>query len=83
MRLSIYCDAIRRDVLADAIARGTAFELEEEGKPLGDDEDDDGAIFEVESESEEYEGDDVSVTKKKKQHKKKQKRGDFLGNWGF
>mmetsp|Transcript_18039 Transcript_18039/g.38983 ORF Transcript_18039/g.38983 Transcript_18039/m.38983 type:complete len:508 (-) Transcript_18039:44-1567(-) len=78
LRLSIYCDAIRRDVLADAIARDTAFDLEEEGKSSADEDDEYGAIFELESESEEYDGDDVSSKKKRKQ-----KKGDFLGTWGF
>mmetsp|Transcript_1938 Transcript_1938/g.4198 ORF Transcript_1938/g.4198 Transcript_1938/m.4198 type:complete len:291 (-) Transcript_1938:101-973(-) len=71
LRLSIYCDAIRRDVLADAIVRDTAFELEDDGKPLGGEDDDDGGIFEVESESEEYEGDEMPSDKKKKKQTKK------------
>ena len=50
LRLSIYCDAIRRDVLADAIARDTAFDLEEEGKSYADEEGDYDAIIELESE---------------------------------
>lgn len=53
LRLSIYCDAIRRDVLADAIARDTAFDLDEEGNFSADDGEYD-AIIELESESDEY-----------------------------
>ena len=66
LRLSIYCDAIRRDVLTDSIARDTAFELEEVSKVSVDEEGDEDAIFELDSESEEYGGDDVPVQKKKK-----------------
>ena len=62
LRLSIYCDAIRRDVLADAIARDTAFELEEEGKSDVDDYGEYDAI--IESEGQE-------LSKKKKRQKKK------------
>jgi len=70
LRLSVYCDAIRRDVLADAIQRDTAFILEgEEGKSLVDDEGEEDAVFELESESEEYDGDDVLPIKKKKTKK--------------
>lgn len=70
LRLSIYCDAIRRDVLADAIARDTAFDLDEEKKSSGGDIDGDyDALFE--SESEEYDGADVPAAKKKK-------KGDFF-----
>lgn len=65
LRLSIYCDAIRRDVLADSIARDTAFELEEESKISINEEGDEDAIFELDSESEEYGGDDVPVKKKR------------------
>lgn len=72
LRLSIYCDAIRRDVLADAIARDTAFDLEEEEKPSSDD-DDEYAAFELDSESEEYDEDDLPSTKKKTKR-------DFLGS---
>jgi len=54
LRLSIYCDAIRRDVLTDSIARDTAFELEEESKVSVSEEGEDDAIFELDSESEEY-----------------------------
>ena len=70
--MSIYCDAIRRDVLADAIVRDTAFELDDEDKPSGDEEYEDNSFFEGESESEEYDGDEFSVrqTEKKKQPKK-------------
>lgn len=79
LRLSIYCDAIRRDVLADAIARDTAFILEEDSYKSSTDKDDEyDAIFEMESESEEYEG-EASLKKKKK----KQNTGDFLESWGF
>lgn len=64
--MSIYCDAIRRDVLADAIARDTAFYLEEEEKSSrSDGRDKTDAFFELDSESEEYE-EDVSDAKKKK-----------------
>ncbi|KAL7532436.1 hypothetical protein ACHAXR_004624 [Thalassiosira sp. AJA248-18] len=73
LRLSIYCDAIRRDVLADAIARDTAFELEEEVKPSSADDDDDYREYEdsiLESESEEGDGDSA----------KKKKGVVFLGN---
>jgi hypothetical protein len=68
LRLSVYCDAIRRDVLADAIARDTAFILlGEDGKSSEDKMNDDDAMFELESESEEYDGDDIPpMTKKKK-----------------
>ncbi len=67
MRLSIYCDAIRRDVLADAIARDTAFDLDEEGKSVSNEDGDYDAIFELESESEEYEnGEDTSPKKKRR-----------------
>ena len=70
LRLSVYCDAIRRDVLADAIQRDTAFILEgEEGKSLVDVEGEEDAVFELESESEEYDGDDVLPIKKKKTQK--------------
>jgi len=70
LRLSIYCDAIRRDVLADAIARDTAFYLEEEKTSAGSNDGDDyGAIFELDSESEEYNEGDASVAKKKKKWK--------------
>jgi len=70
LRLSVYCDAIRRDVLADAIQRDTAFILEgEEGKSLVDVEGEEDAVFELESESEEYDGDDVLPIKKKKTKK--------------
>lgn len=65
LRLSVYCDAIRRDVLADAIARDTAFILEEEGKSSSEMEGEYDAIFELDSESEEYDGDDVPPKKKK------------------
>ncbi|KAL9184935.1 hypothetical protein ACHAXT_002712 [Thalassiosira profunda] len=75
LRLSIYCDAIRRDVLADAIARDTAFDLEEEGKSYADEEGDYDAIIELESESEEYDGDDAPT--------KKNRKRDFLGSLGF
>ena len=77
LRLSVYCDAIRRDVLADAIARDTAFILEdEEGKSSVDKRGGDDAIFELESESEEYDGDDVPP---KKEKKKPQKSWTFPG----
>jgi hypothetical protein len=77
LRLSVYCDAIRRDVLADAIARDTAFILvSEEGKSSEDKMDDDDAIFELESESEEYDGDDIPPMVKKK---KPQKSWTFPG----
>lgn len=66
LRLSVYCDAIRRDVLADAIARDTAFILEEEGKTSTDTKGEYDAIFELDSESEEYDGDDLPPKKKKK-----------------
>lgn len=65
LRLSIYCDAIRRDVLTDSIARDTAFELEDESKVPVNEEGDEDAIFELDSESEEYGGDDIPVQKKK------------------
>jgi len=65
LRLSVYCDAIRRDVLADAIARDTAFILEDEGKSTSEKEGGDDAIFELDSESEEYDGDDIPPKKKK------------------
>jgi hypothetical protein len=72
LRLSIYCDAIRRDVLADSIARNTAFDLEEEGKSLPDEEGEYDAILELESESEEYDdGGDYTTTRKLKPKKKK------------
>ncbi|KAL7452678.1 hypothetical protein ACHAWC_004401, partial [Mediolabrus comicus] len=74
LRLSIYCDAIRRDVLTDAIARDTAFELEDETKVSVDDEGDEDAIFELDSESEEYGGDDIPLKKRKK----KKNDYDFL-----
>jgi len=81
LRLSVYCDAIRRDVLADAIARDTAFYLEEETKPSSrGDGDETDAIFELESESEEYDGDENSISSKKK--KRKSKTGDFLESLG-
>ena len=79
LRLSVYCDAIRRDVLADAIQRDTAFILEgEEGKSLVDDESEEDAVFELESESKEYDGGDVLPIKKKKT-KKPQKSWIFPG----
>ncbi len=65
LRLSVYCDAIRRDVLADSIARDTAFILEEEGQSSSEKEGDYDAIFELDSESEEYDGDDLPPKKKK------------------
>jgi len=64
--LSIYCDAIRRDILTDSIARDTAFALEEESKVSVNEEGEEDAIFELDSESEEYGGDDVPPVKKKK-----------------
>ncbi len=65
--MSVYCDAIRRDVLADAIARDTAFVLMgEDGTSSEDKMNDDDAMFELESESEEYDGDDIPPMKKKK-----------------
>ena len=82
LRLSIYCDSIRRDVLADAIARDTAFDLEEEKQSSsanGGDEND--AIFDLDSDSEELDGDDSISTKKKK--KKKEKKGDFFESLGL
>ncbi len=57
--------------MADAIVRDTAFELEDDGKPLGAEDDEGGALFEVESESEEYEGEDLPTDKKKKKQTKK------------
>jgi len=65
LRLSIYCDAIRRDVLADAIARDTAFDLDEEGNFSADDGEYD-AIIELESESDEYANDGSNKTRQKK-----------------
>jgi predicted membrane chloride channel (bestrophin family) len=82
LRLSIYCDAIRRDVLTDSIARDTAFELEEESKVSMDDEGDEDAIFELDSESEEYGGDDVPLQKQMKTTKKK-KSDSFLERFGL
>mmetsp|Transcript_35911 Transcript_35911/g.86673 ORF Transcript_35911/g.86673 Transcript_35911/m.86673 type:complete len:1040 (+) Transcript_35911:123-3242(+) len=74
LRLSIYCDAIRRDVLADAIARDTAFDLDdEEGKSSRDDDDEYDAIFELESDR-----DDNDISGKKNSRYKKR---DFL--WGL
>lgn len=70
LRLSIYCDAIRRDVLADAMARDTAFILEEDRPPYADKDGGSEAIFELDSESEEYDEDDVPTTKKKDKKKK-------------
>jgi hypothetical protein len=71
LRLSIYCDAIRRDVLADAIVRDTAFELDYGETKVAENVDgDEDAIFEFESESDEYDdGDEVSPAKKKKKAK--------------
>lgn len=40
LRLSILCDTIRRDVLADEFVRGTAFVLADETTPEDDDDDD-------------------------------------------
>lgn len=79
LRLSIYCDAIRRDVLADAIARDTAFDLEEEGKSSALDGDEYDAIFQLDSESEEYDGDGISAAKKRCTPKK----GDFFESLGL
>jgi len=70
LRLSIYCDAIRRDVLADAIARDTAFDLEEKGKSSADEDADYDAILELESASEHS-----------SKNRRKKKRGDW--NFGF
>jgi len=53
LRLSVYCDAIRRDVLADSIARDTAFILDE-SKRSDDEEGVYDAILESDSESDEY-----------------------------
>ena len=78
LRLSIYCDAIRRDVLADAIARDTAFDLDEdEGKSSTDEEGEYDAIFELESESDEYDDGDDNIPGKRNGQKKR----DFL--WGL
>ncbi|KAL3802676.1 hypothetical protein HJC23_012000 [Cyclotella cryptica] len=70
LRLSIYCDSIRRDVLADAIVRDTAFDLDGDGRITGDIDGDEDAIFEFESESDEYgEGDGPPKRKKVKAEK--------------
>ena len=79
LRLSIYCDAIRRDVLADAIARDTAFDLGEERKLTDDEEGEYDAIFELESESEEYGGD---FNKKKRTQKKKKRQKNVFRDLG-
>ena len=70
LRLSIYCDAIRRDVLADAIVRDTAFDLDSEAKETRDVDDDEDAIFEFESDSDEY-GEAVGPSVRKKAKIKK------------
>lgn len=56
-------------MLADAIARDTAFDLEEEVKPPVDEDGEYDAIFELESESEEYDGDDTPFKPEKKKKK--------------
>ena len=77
--MSIYCNAIQRDVLADAVVRDTAFDLEEDKKPSAlDDEGEYDAIFELDSESEEYDGDGMAARKKKRSPKK----GDFFESLG-
>ena len=65
LRLSVYCDAIRRDVLADSIARDTAFILDDEPKTY-DEEGVYDAILESDSESDEYANgsSDAAVPKK-------------------
>lgn len=79
LRLSIYCNAIRRDVLADSIARDTAFDLEDERKPSPPDEEGEyDDILELDSESEEYKGDGMTARKKKRTSK-----NDFFGNLIF
>lgn len=65
LRLSIYCDSIRRDVLADAIVRDTAFDLYGDEQIAGDVEGSEDAVFEFESESDEYGEGDLQPTKKK------------------
>lgn len=70
LRLSIYCDAIRRDVLADAIVRDTAFDLDGETQDTGDTDGDEDAIFEFESDSDEYGEADGSSKRKKTKVKK-------------
>jgi hypothetical protein len=60
LRLSILCDAIRRDVLQDELIRDTAFTLDPEpGEPQEEEEDDD-----------EYESSESRRKKKKKKVKK-------------
>jgi hypothetical protein len=73
LRLSIYCDAIRRDVLADAIVRDTAFALDGEIKDKDDTDGEEDAIFEFESDSDEYGEADGASTKRKKVKIKKEK----------
>lgn len=70
LRLSIYCDAIRRDVLADAIVRDTAFNLDEDTLKTTIDEDED-ATFEFESDSDEYGEADRPPKQKTKNKKEK------------
>lgn len=70
LRLSIYCDAIRRDVLADAIVRDTAFNLDEDTPETVTDEDED-ATFEFESDSDEYGEADRPPKRKTKNKKEK------------
>jgi putative membrane protein len=52
LRLSVLCDTIRRDVLADEVVRGTAFELdandEEKPKEIDTDDDDDDYDYDYE-----------------------------------
>jgi hypothetical protein len=72
LRLSIYCDAIRRDVLADAIVRDTAFDLDGEAQDTENVDGDEDAIFEFESDSDEY-GEADGPSKRKKFKIKKDK----------
>lgn len=69
LRLSIYCDAIRRDVLADAIVRDTAFVLDGEAEDIGDTDGDEDAMFEFERDSDEYGESDRPSKRKKAKNK--------------
>ena len=65
LRLSVLCDGIRRDVLADDLTRSTAFKTEEKPKEKPDKEEDDYAASPIVEETSEVVVDETPVVRKR------------------